>query len=188
MIVRPPWALVRSGLPAPTRPALLAAALYGALLLVLATVIASTLADLIGSEIALGEERRMQARFSALGVGKSGTAAGDGASAVLQGPTATIAGAELMERVATAVTRAGGRLTSSTVDVQAERWGPGFLSAEASFDMAEGNLQTLLYDIECGLPFLYLGELSIQGPAASDDGERRLRVIATIYGRWQGAP
>ncbi|MDI4659059.1 MULTISPECIES: type II secretion system protein GspM [Xanthobacter] len=102
---------------------------------------------------------------------------------------ATVAGAALIERLSSAVENSGGRISSSRLDVEGQRWGPGFLSAEASLDIEEADLQKLLYDIEAGLPFLYVSELAIQsGTVASDSAGGRLKVGFTVYGRWQGAP
>lgn len=111
-------------------------------------------------------------------------------SPFLEGPTITVAGATLMERMAGAVARFGGRLTSSLVELQEGPLGPGFVGVSATLEMAQPEVQKLLYDLEAGLPFLFITQLSIHNPAASRDGadgNGMLQVSLTLYGRWQGA-
>lgn len=111
-------------------------------------------------------------------------------SPFLEGPTITVAGAALMERMAGAVAHFGGRLTSSLVELQEGPLGPGFVGVSATMEMAQPDVQKLLYDLEAGMPFLFITQLSIHSPAATRDGaggNGMLQVSLTLYGRWQGA-
>jgi general secretion pathway protein M len=107
-------------------------------------------------------------------------------SAFLEGPSASIAGAELLQRVAVAAKRLGGNVRSSQVDLQGPESKAGFIRVTASFDIEPHRLQPLLYDLEAGMPFLFVDELVVQAPpAASKDG--RLQVLLGVSGRRQGS-
>jgi general secretion pathway protein M len=49
-------------------------------------------------------------------------------------------------------------------------------------------LQELLYDLEAGMPFLFVDQLVVQTPTA-EAGEQpvRLRVLLGVSGQWRGA-
>ena len=120
------------------------------------------------------------------GVGGIATTTPTG-SPFLEGPTVTVAGAALMQRVSIAVTQLDGRITSSQVELLSTQFGDGFVGVTASLEIAQPDLQKLLYDLEAGMPFLFIDQLVAQGPAASGDSEgARMRVLLTVYGQWQG--
>jgi len=49
-------------------------------------------------------------------------------------------------------------------------------------------LPRLLYELEAGLPFLFVDRLAVQAPIAlSTSQEGRLRVLLAVSGRWEGA-
>jgi general secretion pathway protein M len=49
-------------------------------------------------------------------------------------------------------------------------------------------LQQLLYDLEAGMPFLFIDQLVVQTPtAASGPGSGKLRILLTVSGQWRGA-
>jgi general secretion pathway protein M len=109
-------------------------------------------------------------------------------SPFLEGETVTVAGAALLQRVTMAVGRAGGSVQSSQVDVQGTQSKAGFVSLVVSCEIDEAALQQLLYDIEAGMPFLFIDQLVAQAPVpttASDSG--RMRVLLGVTGQWQGA-
>ena len=54
--------------------------------------------------------------------------------------------------------------------------------------LAQPVLQELLYDIESGMPFLFVDQLVAQGPAVPGTmPEGKLRVLISVSGQWQGA-
>jgi len=92
----------------------------------------------------------------------------------------------LLQRVSAAVTKLGGNVLSSQVELQGSQSKAGFLSIIASCEIDQPGLQRLLYDIEAGMPYLFIDQLVLQSPpnfAAS--GEGRLRVLLTVSGQWQ---
>ena len=108
----------------------------------------------------------------------------------LEGPTVTVAGAALLQRVATAVGNVGGTVQSSQVDVLGTQAKDGFVGLVVSCEMEQPALQKLLYDLESGMPFLFVDQLDVQVPqttATSDAGAERIRVVLGVSGQWQGS-
>ncbi|MGL3110367.1 type II secretion system protein GspM [Bradyrhizobium sp. BR 1432] len=167
-----------------------AAALYFTIAALLVFVIASSMADLLGerAEVAasaamleqLEGRRPMSARaLDAAAAARSG-------SPFLEGTTVTIAGAALLQRVTAAVTRLGGNVLSSQVDLKGTK--ADFLSMIASCEIDQPGLQQLLYDLEAGMPFLFVDQLVVQSPSSfSGSGEGKLRVLLAVSGQWRGS-
>jgi general secretion pathway protein M len=45
----------------------------------------------------------------------------------------------------------------------------------------------LLYDLEAGMPFLFVDQLVVQSPAtASGSANGKLRILLAVSGQWQG--
>jgi general secretion pathway protein M len=107
-------------------------------------------------------------------------------SPYLEGASVTIAGAALLQRLAGAIARVGGNVLSSQVDLQGNQSKAGFVTATASSEIEAVSLQPLLYDLEAGMPFLFVDQLVVQAPVASAPGSK-LRVLLSISGQWQGA-
>jgi general secretion pathway protein M len=128
-------------------------------------------------------EGRGPGRVADAGATSGQTPAG---SPFLDGQTITIAGASLLQRIGVAVTRVGGNVLSSQVDLQGTRSKDGFVSVIASCEMSQPALQQLLYDLEAGMPFLFVDQLVVQTPAtSSDESSTRLRVLLAVSGQWQ---
>jgi general secretion pathway protein M len=107
-------------------------------------------------------------------------------SPFLEGQTVTVAGAALLQRVAGAVTRVGGNVLSSQVELQGTQAKDGYVSLIASCEIEQAALQQLLYDVEAGMPFLFIDQLVAQAPAAAGEGGR-MRVLLSVSGLWPGA-
>jgi general secretion pathway protein M len=108
----------------------------------------------------------------------------------LEGPTVTVAGAALLQRVATAVGNVGGTVQSSQVDVLGTQAKDGFVGLVVSCEMEQPALQKLLYNLESGMPFLFVDQLDVQVPqttATSDAGAGRIWVVLGVSGQWQGS-
>lgn len=107
----------------------------------------------------------------------------------LEGPTVTVAGAALLQRVAAAVGNVGGTIQSSQVDVLGTQAKDGFVGLVVSCEMEQPALQKLLYDLEVGMPFLFVDQLDVQVPqttATNEAGAGRIRVVLGVSGQWQG--
>ncbi|HEV2977021.1 MAG TPA: type II secretion system protein GspM [Casimicrobiaceae bacterium] len=168
-----------------------AAALYLAAMVLLMFVIVSSLtgtlskrADVAASAAMLEQfegRRPASVRGQAPGTGPSG-------SPFLEGATVTVAGAALLQRVTAAVTKLGGNVLSSQVDLQGTQSKTGFLTIIASCDIDQPGLQQLLYDVEAGMPFLFVDQLVVQAPASlAASGDGKLRILLAVSGQWRGS-
>ena len=100
-----------------------------------------------------------------------------------------MAGATLLQRVAAAVGNVGGTIQSSQVDVLGTQAKDGFVGLLVSCEMEQPALQKLLYDLEVGMPFLFVDQLDVQVPkitAGSETGVGKIRVVLGVSGQWQG--
>jgi general secretion pathway protein M len=107
-------------------------------------------------------------------------------SPFLEGQTVTVAGAALLQRVAGAVSRVGGSVLSSQVELQGTQSKDGYVNLVASCELEQAALQQLLYDLEAGMPFLFVDQMVAQAPAATVEGGR-MRVLLGVSGLWPGA-
>ena len=67
---------------------------------------------------------------------------------------------------------------------------PGFVGLVVSCEMEQPVLQKLLYDLEAGMPFLFIDQLDVQVPQTTtrnEVGSGRIRVMLGVSGQWQGA-
>lgn len=110
-------------------------------------------------------------------------AAAPAGSPFLEGQTLNVAGAALLQRVATVVHRLGGNILSSQVDLESERAKDGWISLLMSCDLEQPALQGLLYDIESGMPFLFIDQLAVQAPTTGVNSSK-MRVLFTVSGQW----
>ena len=115
-------------------------------------------------------------------------AAAEPQSPLIDGETVTQAGAALQQRMERAVARAGGTLLSSEVLLPEGQGAKGFLSVTADVDLPQAALQPFLYDLEAGMPYLFVDTFAAR---AQEEGEPsrdpRLRVALSVTGKW-GAP
>ncbi len=168
-----------------------ATTVYVALVVVLGVVIWMAVADLLDRRQAAAQAEELLAqlergRQSAAAPNEAGEA--PQGSPFIEGQTVTLAGAALLQRVAAAVTRAGGNVLSSQVDVKEAQQKAGLVSMVASLEIGQPDLQKLLYDIEAGMPYLFVDQLAVSAPDTVTRGEGgRLRVVMGVSGHWQGA-
>jgi general secretion pathway protein M len=169
----------------------LAAAAYLALVALFGCAIWGAIADILQHHAAVASTHdildQLQGRRSRAS-GAAGSPEGIPAgSPFLEGPTVTVAGAALLQRLAGAVTKVGGNILSSQVELQGTQSKDGFIGVIVSCELDQPALQKLLYDLEAGMPFLFVDQLVAQAPAASTGSqEGRMRVLLAVYGQWQG--
>jgi len=168
-----------------------AAALYLGAMILLLFVIGSSLTDILSQRADVAASAATLEQLEGRGPVAAGRRApgiaGPSGSPFLEGATVTVAGAALLQHVTAAVTRFGGNVLSSQVDLQGTRSKSGFLTVIVSCDIDQPSLQQLLYDVESGMPFLFVDQLAVQTPANSAAGEGRLRILLAVSGQWQGA-
>ena len=173
-----------------TTSPIVAATVYAGPLLVLLSLVVSSVVDLLGQQASVDASVAMLEQLDGRKIpapgGRPRDAAMPSGSAFLEGATVTVAGAALLQRVAGAVTKFGGNVLSSQLDVQGTHAKAGFVSMIASCELDQPALQPLIYDLEAGMPFLFIDQLAVQAPTTST-GEGKLRILLAVSGQWQGA-
>jgi general secretion pathway protein M len=166
---------------------LVAASIYGVVAIALLAMTWLALAGIYSGESALAETASLLERLQGRKVSPAADGGAMTGSPFLEGPSVTVAGAALLQRVAGAVTRAGGSVQSSQVDVAGSQG--GMVKLEISCEIGQADLQHLLYDLEAGMPFLFVDELTAEMPQAvgANDGVGRMHVQLAVSGEWQGA-
>jgi general secretion pathway protein M len=165
---------------------------YAAIVLLLAVVGIGALADLYDRNQALAAATDMLDQIEgrkAPGPGSTSAGAPAG-SPFLEGQTITVAGAALQQRITAAVGKVGGNVLSSQVDLTGTLSKEGFVSLVASCELEQPAVQQLLYDIEAGMPFLFVDQLVVQAPEGGTGAEAnggKMRVLLGVSGQWQGA-
>jgi general secretion pathway protein M len=175
-----------------TASPILAAAIYVGLVIALVFTIVTSIVDIAGQRAEVAAASAMLEQLEDRKAVAVGGAAADvtmpSGSAFLEGATVTIAGATLLQRVAGAVVKLGGNVLSTQLDLQGSPSKAGFLSMIASCEIEQPQLQQLLYDLEAGMPFLFVDQLVVQTPlTASGAGSGKLRILLTVSGQWRGA-
>jgi general secretion pathway protein M len=109
-------------------------------------------------------------------------------SPLLEGTTMTVGGANLLQRVAAAITKVGGSIQYTQVDLEGPQAKDGFVSVTVNCEVAQAALQQMLYDLEAGMPFLFIDQLVAQGPAIpGTTPEGKLRILISVSGQWQAS-
>jgi general secretion pathway protein M len=164
---------------------------YVALVVVLGIVAWMAAADLLDRQQAVAQSEELLAQLERgrqNAASRSETGDAPQGSPFLEGQTVTVAGAALLQRVAAAVTKIGGNVLSTQVDVKEAQQKAGLVSMVASVELGQPDLQKLLYDLEAGMPYLFVDQLAVQAPDTVTRGEGgRLRVVLGVSGQWQGA-
>jgi general secretion pathway protein M len=173
-----------------TASPILAAAIYVGLVAVLLFIVVTSIMDVVDQRGDVAAASAMLEQLEGRKVAAHGGAAGDATmpsgSAYLEGATVTVAGAALLQRVAGAVVKFGGNVLSTQLDLQGQQTRTGFLSMIASCEIEQPQLQQLLYDLEAGMPFLFVDQLVVQTPLA-ESGNGKLRILLAVSGQWRGA-
>jgi general secretion pathway protein M len=169
-----------------------AVTLYVGVMILLLFLVASSLSDIFSKRADVAASATMLEQFEGRRPAAVRAQAPDGAgpagSPFLEGATVTVAGAALLQRVTAAVTKLGGNVLSSQVDLQGTQSKAGFLTIIASCDIDQPGLQQLLYDVEAGMPFLFVDQLVVQAPASfAASGDGKLRILLAVSGQWRGA-
>ena len=142
------------------------------------------------AEIATGQMRldQLSERSRASLPASIASNAGVSGSPFLDGRTITIAVATLQQRVEAAVAKVGGALMSSQVELDGPDAKDGFVGLTASMEVSQPAVQTILYDIEAGMPYLFVDKLSIQSPEVFGEPENgRMRMTIEVAGQWRSS-
>lgn len=114
-----------------------------------------------------------------------------GADPFVAGTSATVAGANMQERVVAAIRAAGGTVTSSQLDTAGGGTTPPTITLTLSCQLADAALQGLLYTLETAPPTLLLDQMSIDAAApgagdAAPGGVGMLKISMVLSAYWNG--
>src|SRR5258708_3841342 len=171
---------------------LLAACAYAGLVFVLVFRVLISIAVIFGQRAEVASSAAMLEQLEGRGPaavrGEGTDVSMPSGSPFLEGATVTIAGAALIQRVAGAVTKFGGNVLSTQVELKGTQSKAGFISLLASCEIEQVGLQQLLYDLEAGMPFLFIDQLVVQAASTqSSSGGGKLRILLSVSGQWQSA-
>ncbi len=165
------------------------ALIYGSAVLVLLLTCGFALSDIGRQYQELGAAREVLSSFEARTTNSEANRAAISQPPgvpFLDGPTVTVASASLLQRMTSAITRVGGTVVSSEIDNHYEQSKDGYVRISATCNLEQNALQQLLYDIESGMPFLFIDQLSAQAELqGKKDGQ--MRVSLGVTGLWREA-
>jgi general secretion pathway protein M len=95
-----------------------------------------------------------------------------------------VGGAALLQQVATAIHAVDGNVFSSQVDIDNNGAKDGWIALTVGCEIEQPTLQTLLYNIEAGMPFLFIDQLVVQVLTSGAEGSR-VRVLLGVSGQWR---
>jgi general secretion pathway protein M len=169
----------------PALPALL----YGVILVALFLTVLFALMGIVERYRALNETAanlaRLESRATASAQADWVTGPVPPGSPFVEGQSATVASAALLQRVTAAITHAGGNIVSSEVAQQGEQTNAGYVKVIATCELQEPRLDQLLYDLEAGMPFLFVDQLAVEASLSASDSP--MRVTLGVSGLWLGA-
>ncbi len=165
---------------------------YGILVVLFAFMTVSSIGDIFDRRAAVADAADTLSRLEGRVPkgGPAGDTTGATGSPQIEGPTVTVAGAALLQRVTEAITKVGGNVVSSQVDLQGPQIKDGFISVAANCDVDQPALQQLLYNLESGMPFLFIDQLVVQVPSAVGGAgaaatASKMHVLISVSGQWQ---
>jgi general secretion pathway protein M len=175
-----------------TRNSYIAAAVYAVLVVVFLMIAWVSLASIFEQRARVADSQdilnQLEARQNNPNAANNSADVVPAGSPFLGGETITVAGATLLQRVAGAITRFGGTVQSSQVDLVGPQSKDGFVTLTISCEIEQQNLQKLLYDLEVGMPFLFIDQLVVQGPEPSTIAAgARMRILIAVSGEWKAA-
>jgi general secretion pathway protein M len=165
---------------------------YGGIIIVSLVIIFVAVTDILEHQQAVSKSgkvlARLEQRAASLGAQRTnvpGTEDPPG-SPFLDGRTVTLASAALLQRVIQVITQSGGRVVSSEVAPQNSQAADHFVRITATCEVDQSRLQDVLYDIEAGMPFLFVEQLTAEGQMAGS-GTSRMHMVIQVSGLWPGA-
>ncbi len=172
-----------------TRYPAVAVACYVALVMVCALVTWTALADVYDRYGTLAAATDMLDQIEGRKKSPSHTdvlgANAPAGSPFLEGQSITVAGAALQQRVTGAVSKFGGNVLSTQIDLNSTQAKNGIVSLIVSYEAEQPALQQVLYDLEAGMPFLFVDQLEVQASQATGRDGGPMRVLMTVSGQWQ---
>ena len=120
---------------------------------------------------------------------KNASAPADFDKATIGGSSETVAASALQRYIVERLEIAGGIVQSVQAEAKSEIIPPGFqrLMAQVAFDASMMALQRFLFEVETGLPFVFIDSLAAQAAPAQPDVRAgdRVRVALTVTSFWK---
>lgn len=169
---------------------ILSAGAYAALFLFFATAVWMSVASTLDRYAAVQAADTLLSQLEGRKPGGQRAGTGDGTPAVtgspfVEGGTLTVAAATLLQRVAASINKVGGNVLSSQVELQKDDAPEGWIGLIVSSEVEQTALQPLLYDLEAGMPFLFVEQLAVQAPQGGSE-DSRLKIVISVSGQWEG--
>jgi len=167
------------------------------LFVVCATAVQVALQTRIDAARGLGERREALARLEARLNGRTAlhTPSVAPAAAFVAAATQGLAGAQLQAYVADLAASQQADVVSSSVEPGTREDGPDAIRLQATLDTGLDGLQTLLYRLETGTPYVFVESMAVQPQAAAQAGIAAagapsaaapvLRVTLTLRAMWK---
>jgi len=169
----------------PRLPALSYAVLIVALCLTTPLLLLDLLEKFIARRTSAELLAELQTRAQVSSMDPGSGQPGPAGSSFLEGPTVTVASAALLQRITSAIGQVGGNVISSEVEQQGPLSKDGYVSVTATCELEYTALQQLLYDLEAGMPFLFIDHVLVQGLTPTSE-EGRIRLVLGLSGLWSG--
>ena len=149
----------------------LAGLMYVALIVICGVITLSMLTAIVDRYHARDTSLDTLARLqdTELSVSKGGVPPG---APFLEGQTLTTASATLLQRITSIITKAGGAVISSEMVQRDAQSKDGYVTAIANCELEQDALQKVLYEIEAGMPFLFIEQLQIRVPLETGQAGR----------------
>ena len=96
----------------------------------------------------------------------------------------SLANAKLLQHLKSSIVNAQGDIRSTETN---DRPRPGEVKATAKFEIAEQNLQKLLYDLETGAPFLFIDNLAVSVGSSEGPQDNKLAATIAVSALWRSA-
>jgi general secretion pathway protein M len=171
------------------RHASVAAGVYVVVVVLSWMIVVDSLLDIAGHVEAVTESGQTLAQLQAHAQKTPSELTWNNASAptgspFVEGQTVTVAGAALMHRVTAAISRVGGNVVSSEIAPHVGKSNAGSVRVVVTCEVEQIALQRLVYDLEAGMPFLFIEQLDAEVPSGTN---KLMRIVLDVSGLWQGA-
>jgi len=175
--------MIKTNSPLLIRYPTLPLALYCAMIVGCALTTAFSITHVVEQYGIYGESLSRLTRLQQRPAATSDARAAPRGESFLEGNTATVASAALLQRVTAAVSSAGGIIISSEVEQGGVPSKDGYLKVVTNFEMPQASLQRVLHDLEAGMPFLFVEQLLVQ-TGVNSAKSAQLRVRLAVSGFW----
>jgi general secretion pathway protein M len=112
------------------------------------------------------------------------------AAAFLDGPTAGLAAAQLQAYLSQVAASQQAILISYGVEPTRREDSPDSIRVQATLDVSQMALQSLLYQLESRTPYVFVDALALQPPSTAEQrtAQANLRLTMSLHALWRRGP